>query len=100
MPSALVAVAASALIIAGCDTFSPASKYGGPPSSYTPPENTTAVSTSSPEAGATPATPAPTPTAASTPSTSASSPRLSNSASPESDRVIAPVAKYGGPPRR
>src|SRR5438128_2009565 len=92
-PSALVAVAASALIIAGCDTFSPASKYGGPPPGYNTPENTTTVTTTPPDAAVeAPVAPAP--------STTGSSPRLSNSSSPDNDRVIAPVAKYGGPPRR
>ena len=85
--SALVAAFASALIIAGCDTYSPASKYGGPPPGYTP-ENTTQVTTTPPDAGDPPVAP------------TASSPRLTNSASPDNDRVIAPVAKYGGPARR
>lgn len=79
-PTAFAAVAASALIIAGCDTISPATKYGGPPPGYPEGPQVTA------DAGDAPTAP--------------TSPRLSNSASPENERVIAPVAKYGGPPRQ
>lgn len=86
-------VAASALAIAGCDTFSPASKYGGPPGYvYTPPDAETPTTTTEPSDAA----------VAPEPSTTASSPRLgepgpdpTSSAGPK-----APVAIYGGPPRR
>jgi hypothetical protein len=78
---AVTAVAAFA--IAGCDTVSPASKYGGPPPGYqySPPDASTPVTTETPSA---------------TPS--ATSPRLSDSS--DNGHVVAPVAKYGGPPRR
>lgn len=80
-----VAIAAvSTLAIAGCDTFSPASKYGGPPPDY--PMPTAAPPDAAPDA------------AAPAPSTTASSPRLTE---PEpSSRPTAPVALYGAPPRR
>src|SRR4051812_6780999 len=85
----VVAVAAAALTIAGCEAFSPASKYGGPPAPYVAPdaETTTTTTTLTSDAAA----PAPSPTPA------ASSPRLT---APTSDTTThAPVAMYGGPPR-
>ncbi|MFO0739546.1 MAG: hypothetical protein U0270_26845 [Labilithrix sp.] len=83
--------AVAALAIAGCDTFSPGSKYGGPPGySYSPPDAQTPVTTDVPEAGGSPSA---------TPSTTASSPRLTDPPS-DAGHVVAPVSKYGGPPRR
>lgn len=86
--------AACALSIAGCDTFSPAAKYGGPPVVPPPPD---AVAL---DAGAvTPTLPSSTASGApASPSSTASSPRLTES--PDNGHVVAPVAKYGGPPRR
>ena len=82
--SALAVIAVgSALALAGCDQVMPGAKYGGPPPGYVPPP------------------PADTSDAAMTPSTSAStvtSPRLTGDAG-NMNQVIAPAAKYGGPPR-
>ncbi|MBX3233155.1 MAG: hypothetical protein KIT84_20400 [Labilithrix sp.] len=93
----VAAIAGSALLIAGCETFSPASKYGGPPPGYDPPRADVDAAAAVVEPTATAEPPA-APTA--TPSTTASSPRLSDTPNPDNDRVVAPVAKYGGPPRR
>ena len=94
--AATVAVAAVAtLAIAGCDTFSPAAKYGGPPDDYrySRSDASTPVTTEKPDATTSDNT-SPTPT----PTTTQSSPRLSDSS--DNGHVVAPVAKYGGPPRR
>ena len=77
----MVVVAASTMAIAGCDAFSPAAKYGGPPN-WTPSVDDAAAS--APEASDAAAFGPP-------------SPRLEDAH--DGGRVHAPAMKYGLAPR-
>lgn len=90
----VVVVAASAFVLAGCgETFSPAAKYGGPPAQ--PDVTTTTITV--PEAG-----PADSATASATPPPDVpdASPRLTDTSDAGPGKRFAPVALYGGPPRK
>jgi hypothetical protein len=102
--SRLAAIAiSSAIVLGGCDGFTAGAKYGGPPPPQPKPSETSSVEVAPPAAQPT-ATATATQTATATATQTAtntataaptvSSPRLQDTGG----RLIAPAAKYGGPP--